>query len=241
MQGVPPFDRKINDRHVDTTHDGDQCSSALCPFDIVNGRGQCNEAHVQKKQDQLRGQSCIPNPPSPPHGLAPQGTSQQGQSGKNSTRGCQSLGHHARQTGLEGQSHDTPKTHGQIHHHRHPRDGHMNKNDSVALPLLRINGGHHQAQPQTHQRQNASSSSAPRPQGAAQAKEVLRRCVIKPMNVHEHLGIFTKKPNTTLGPLFDRQLDGHCTRKRTQGQTGQHHGQQDRHVCLYTQSPHLCL
>ena len=78
MQRVPPLHREINDGHIDGAHDGDQSTCSVTATRVVNRRGQGDVAKVEEEKNQLRGQAGIPDPPSAPHGLAPQRASPKG-------------------------------------------------------------------------------------------------------------------------------------------------------------------
>ena len=142
MQGVPPFDREIDHRHVDHA---DQCKEAAGPVAtarVVDGGLECQHGEVQEQQDQLRRQPRIPHPPGAPHRLAPQGAGPERQEGEHGAGRHQCLRHHERQAGVHHQPHRTPERHHDVDQHRHPRGRHVQENDAVAFALLEIGRRH---------------------------------------------------------------------------------------------------
>ncbi|MNP48939.1 hypothetical protein D3C76_1430920 [compost metagenome] len=71
MEGIPPFDREVNNRNVDHPHQHQNTGGSPGQAAIVESVIQSNDAHIKEQQHQLRGQACVPHPPGAPHRFAP--------------------------------------------------------------------------------------------------------------------------------------------------------------------------
>ncbi len=128
---------------------------------------------IEQEKDQFGGHAAIPLPRRAPHRHAPQGTGQQGQSGKDRPDRRHGLGGRIGQRMAEDQAEEAGDPHGGIDGQTHPGRRHVDIHDPHRIALLIIlRRGKAQVKPPHEQRRRQTRQ--PRPQGARHTRKALR-------------------------------------------------------------------
>ena len=183
MQRIPPFDRKINDRHVDRAYQREDGGRLVGTTWIVDRGGKRQIAQIKEKQDQFRSQACVPYPPRAPGWPAPECTGPQRDECHQGTGRRQRVRHHRRQACIECQADTGPERHDHVDEHRHPRRRHMDENDAIGVALLKVRGRGEQRNVQADHRENDGDPHEPGHHFSGQRIEGLRRGILQPVHI----------------------------------------------------------
>ena len=145
VQRAPPGHAEVDDRHVDRAHDGQQRGGAVAAPRIVVRGLQRDAADVQEQQQQFRRQPRIPHPPGAPGRLAPQRSRSTARRRSSARQWAPArTANIADSRVLSTSPSASPEGHREVHHHRHPRRGHVDEDDAVGVALLEVGRRDHQ-------------------------------------------------------------------------------------------------
>ena len=161
MQRVPPIDGEFYDRQIDHAYQRQHRARPPAARGIIEAIHQRDITDIEEEQHQHRGEACVPDPPCPPHGLAPERAGDEAEEREGRAQGCCGLSRDIRERMPPDQRDRARERQKCVGEACHPCRRHVHEHDPHGLALLVVRRRHEERQVEPKRQADRRARCAP--------------------------------------------------------------------------------